>query len=239
MGYSMKGSPHKMGTIKGTSAHASAVKQKTTRELELEFEREKEANRQAELERKRKLEESKEKEKEEGTEGRKASEKWVTKRNENIDAYNQEIELLEESGASQAEIDKVRRKKDKENAKLEKGQFDWKEFAKAAGASISGLGASWGTGRWLGGEAGEYDFRREVDEGEEEKGAGEEEAITATDTQAETKEEEKSASEVAEEHADDSEFEAAFRKARKEQGPGGTFDYKGKPYTTNYKEEEE
>ena len=51
--------------------------------------------------------------------------------------------------------------------------------------------------------------------------------------------EEKSASEVAEEHADDSEFEAAFRKARKEQGPGGTFDYKGKPYTTNYKEEEE
>ena len=234
MGYSMKGSPHKMGTIKGTSAHASAVKQKTTRELELEFEKEKEANRQAELERKRKLEESKEKEKEEGTEGRKASEKWVTKRNENIDAYNQEIELLEESGASQAEIDKVRRKKDKENAKLEKGQFDWKEFAKAAGASISGLGASWGTGRWLGGKPGTYDFRREVGEGEEEE---ETEDIEATEKQAETKEEEKSASEVAEEHADDSEFEATFRKARKEQGPGGTFDYKGKSYTTDYKEE--
>ena len=29
MGYNMKGSPAKMGTIKGTSGHASALKQKT------------------------------------------------------------------------------------------------------------------------------------------------------------------------------------------------------------------
>ena len=108
----------------------------------------------------------------------------MTKRNENIDAYNQEIELLEESGASQEEIDKVRRKKDKENDKLEKGQFDWSQFGKAMGDSISGLGASWGTGRWLGGPPGEYDFRREVDEGEEEV-EGEVKDIEATDTQAE------------------------------------------------------
>ena len=235
MGYSMKGSPHKMGTIKGTSAHASAVKQKTDEEIENERQKQeniKEANRIRKEELAR--QEEARKKKEEETQPRKASEKWVTKRNENIDAYNQEIELLEESGASQEEIDKVRRKKDKENAKLEKGQLDWKEVRRKIGDSLVGLGASWGTGRWLGGKPGTYDFRREVGEGEEE---GEVEDITATDTQAETKEEEKSASEVAEEHADDSEFEAAFRKARKEQGPGGTFDYKGKSYTTDYKEE--
>ena len=152
MGYSMKGSPHKMGTIKGTSSHASAVKQKSQQQIDREHEL-----RQQEID----LANKKIDKTDDG--GRKASTKFVKKHDDNIEAYTKEIELLKESGATEKEIDKIRRKKDKSSSKLERGQLDWSEILRAAGDSITGLGASWGTGRWMGGSPGVYDYRREVE----------------------------------------------------------------------------
>tara|TARA_R110002012_G_scaffold108006_1_gene250265 strand:+ start:56 stop:784 length:729 start_codon:yes stop_codon:yes gene_type:complete len=197
----MKGSPHKMGTVRGTSSHASAIKQKTIRQQELDFEIEKEKQRQKELNEEQKRNRKKNEEDDKG--GKiESSDKFIAKHNEDVDAYDEEINLLEESGADQKEIDKVRRKRDKSADKLKKGQFDWGELGRLFGDSLTGLGASWGTGRWMGGKPGTYHLRRLGEDPEADK---EEEVVEGEEVVENGGEQENNeiikASDKAEEHA--------------------------------------
>ena len=239
MAFKMKGSPHKMGTVKGTSSYISAVKQKeeseeekSLREQELEL-----ANKEHDL--------KKEKfDTDQGGKKKESSPKWKDKRNENIAAYDEEIALLEESGADQKEIDKVRRKRDKEGDKLKRGQFDWGELTKLFGDSLTGLGASWGTGRWMGGKPGTYHLRRLGDDPEADKEEVVEGGEVGENEENIANQNTESASEVAEQHASGTsleEFNAAFAKNREEKGAGAEFEHpigSGQMYSTNLKEEE-